>query len=83
MLGSSLCHTYGLESDALVKMGEEATEFGGPFIISGIERCIRLLQVPRCNVALAIKRPTYKSRGSSYSEYGVAYRSRRWNDDCR
>jgi len=64
MLGSTLCHTSGLSPSKLVKIGEEATEFGGPFIISGIERCIRLLQVPRCNVALAIKRPTYKSRGS-------------------
>mmetsp|Transcript_16203 Transcript_16203/g.33248 ORF Transcript_16203/g.33248 Transcript_16203/m.33248 type:complete len:1176 (+) Transcript_16203:220-3747(+) len=82
MLGSALCHTSKCTSPQLVKMGEEATEFGGPFIISGIERCIRLLQVPRCNVALAIRRPTYKSRGSSYSEYGVAWRGRRWNDDC-
>ena len=63
-------------------MGEEDKEFGGCFIVNGIERCVRLLQVPRRNVFQAIKRPTYKSRGPSYSEYGVAIRSANHTEDC-
>ncbi len=82
MLGSSRCHTHKKSPNQLVAMGEESNEFGGCFIVSGIERCVRLLQVPRRNHMLAIKRPTYKSRGASYSPYGVAIRSSRWTDDC-
>ncbi|GMH52987.1 hypothetical protein TL16_g01352 [Triparma laevis f. inornata] len=82
MVGSVLCHTHNKTPTQLVAMGEEDKEFGGCFIVNGIERCVRLLQVPRRNVFQAIKRPTYKSRGSSYSEYGVAIRSAKHTEDC-
>ena len=82
MVGSKLCHTYKKTPEQLIAMGEEDKEFGGCFIVSGIERCVRLLQVARRNSLQAIKRPTYKSRGSSYSEYGVAVRSASHAEDC-
>lgn len=43
-------------------MKEESTEVGGYFIVNGLERVVRLLQVPRRNYASAIERSSYKNR---------------------
>lgn len=45
MVGSSRCRLAGKTPAELVAMKEEATECGGYFIVNGIERIIRLLQV--------------------------------------
>ena len=82
MVGSVLCHTRGCSAKELVAMKEEEREFGGCFIVSGIERCIRLLQVQRCNVPLALARSAFCSRGPSYSDKGVSFRAKRHNHDC-
>jgi DNA-directed RNA polymerase I subunit RPA2 len=57
------------------------TEFGGYFLVSGIERCVRLLQIPRRNHPTAIQRSNYKNRGSTYTDLGVAMRCARHNGD--
>merc|ERR1712226_392196 len=54
---------------------------GGYFIVNGIERCVRMLQVPRRNFATAIQRSNYKNRGNIYSDLGVAMRCARYNGD--
>ena len=59
----------------------QANEFGGYFIVNGIERCIRMLQIPRRNYATAIQRSNYKNRGSTYTDLGVVMRSSRYNQD--
>lgn len=74
MVMSEKCHLRGSNSKQLVSLGEEATEVGGYFILNGIERVIRLLQVPRRNHAMAIERSSYKNRGNLYSDKGVAMR---------
>lgn len=74
MVMSEMCHLRGSNSKQLVSLGEEATEVGGYFILNGIERVIRLLQVPRRNHAMAIERSSYKNRGNLYSDKGVAMR---------
>jgi DNA-directed RNA polymerase I subunit RPA2 len=74
MVMSEKCHLRGSNSTQLVALGEEATEVGGYFILNGIERVIRLLQVPRRNHAMAIERGSYKNRGNLYSDKGVAMR---------
>ena len=51
------------------------------FIVNGIERCVRLLQVPRANHATSIQRSNYKNRGALYTDLGVAVRCQRHNGD--
>lgn len=74
MVRSERCHLRGLSTKALLEAKEEPHEVGGYFIVNGIERVIRLLQVPRRNYAMAIERNSYKNRGPSYSDKGVAMR---------
>lgn len=77
MVMSDRCHLKGLSSQKMVSMKEEANEMGGYFILNGIERVIRLLQVPRRNFATAVERNSYKNRGQSYSDKGVMMRCTR------
>jgi len=81
MVMTKACHLYGSKPDQLVKMKEEQNEFGGYFIVNGIERCVRLLQVPRRNHPTAIQRSNYKNRGPTYTDLGVAIRCARSNED--
>ena len=74
MVKSDRCHLKGLNAYKLVKLKEEANEMGGYFIMNGIERVIRLLQVPRRNYACAIERSSFKNRGPAYSDKGVVMR---------
>ena len=81
MVMTKACHLQGMGAAELVKMKEEQTEFGGYFIVNGIERCVRLLQVPRANHATSIQRSNYKNRGKLYTDLGVAVRCQRYNGD--
>jgi DNA-directed RNA polymerase beta subunit len=75
MVRSQHCHLSGLSPAALVRAGEEATEFGGYFICNGIERIFRMLQIPKRNYPVAITRSAYTNRGPLYSNKGVVIRS--------
>ncbi|KAI0241254.1 DNA-directed RNA polymerase I subunit RPA2 [Lamellibrachia satsuma] len=75
MVKSAACNLAGLTPSELIKHGEEAEEMGGYFIINGIERIIRMLVMPRRNYPLALMRPSWKSRGVFYTEFGVSLRS--------
>ena len=81
MVMSKACHLHGKSPGELVKLREEQSEFGGYFIVNGIERCVRLLQVPRANHATSIQRSNYKNRGKLYTDLGVAVRCQRHNGD--
>lgn len=59
----------------LYKAKEETEEFGGYFIVNGIEKIIRMLIVPRRNYPMAIQRPSYTNRGPGYTTLGVEIRS--------
>lgn len=59
----------------LYKAKEETEEFGGYFIVNGIEKIIRMLIVPRRNYPMAIQRPSYTNRGPGYTNLGVEIRS--------
>jgi len=74
MVRSSKCHLSNKGPVELISMKEEANEKGGYFICNGIERVIRLLQVPRRNHPMAIERNSYKNRGASYSNKGIQMR---------
>lgn len=59
----------------LVKHGEHEQEWGGYFIIKGLERLIRMLLMTRRNYPIAIKRPGWKARGIQFSDLGVLLRT--------
>ena len=66
MVKSSRCHLQGLSPKELVKKHEEAQEMGGYFICNGIERLVRMLQIPRRNYVQALERPSFEKRGPTY-----------------
>ena len=68
------CNLRSLSSAELVRRHEEPEEFGGYFIINGNERLIRYLILPRRNHAIALNRPSFQSRGPSYTPYAVQIR---------
>ena len=70
MVGSNRCHLSRMSPEELVKNGEEVYELGGYFICNGLERLIRLLQVPRRHVILAIDRSSFTKRGPAYTSLG-------------
>jgi DNA-directed RNA polymerase I subunit RPA2 len=59
----------------LVQAKEESEELGGYFIVNGIEKIIRMLQVGRRNYPMAIKRPAFTNRGPGYTPLGIIIRS--------
>ncbi|KAL9942307.1 DNA-directed RNA polymerase I subunit RPA2 [Verticillium nonalfalfae] len=75
MVNSNRCHLEGNSPDLLVKRKEESEELGGYFIVNGIEKIIRLLQVNRRNFPMAIYRPSFANRGAGYSPHGIILRS--------
>ena len=75
MLRSNRCH---LEKDTpaqLVQHKEESEELGGYFIVNGIEKLIRMLIVNRRNYPMAIIRPSFANRGTTYTKFGIQIRS--------
>lgn len=74
MVKSDLCNINGLPPEKLVSLGEEAEEFGGYFIVNGIERIARLLIQQRRNLPMAVKRATWAGKKKNYTEYGVSIR---------
>lgn len=77
MLRSNRCHLENMSPEALVKAKEESEELGGYFIVNGIEKIIRMLQVNRRNYPMAIKRGAFTNRGAGYTPYGILIRSMR------
>ena len=77
MVRSSHCHLHGLEPKALTQLHEEANEFGGYFLCNGIERVVRMIQIPRRNYPMAISRASFVKRGQLYSTKGVMIRCAR------
>ncbi|KAK2570429.1 DNA-directed RNA polymerase I subunit RPA2 [Acropora cervicornis] len=74
MVKSANCSLAKLSPAELVQHHEEAEEAGGYFIINGIEKVVRMLILPRRNFPLAVARPSWKSRGPLYTEYGIQIR---------
>ncbi|CAK9298831.1 unnamed protein product [Gordionus sp. m RMFG-2023] len=76
MIKSNHCHLSKIhKEEELIKLDEEFSEFGGYFIINGIEKLIRPILIPRRNFPIALIRPTWKKNGICYTEYGLVYNS--------
>ena len=74
MVGSQLCSLRGANEETLLKLGEEKHELGGYFIIGGIERVIRLLIQQRRHYVMALRRGSFCSRGTRFTEYATTIR---------
>ena len=46
---SDFCNLNGLELDNLIKLKEDVHDFGGYYIINGIEKLIRMIVISRRN----------------------------------
>ncbi|KAL9042517.1 MAG: hypothetical protein Q9180_000554 [Flavoplaca navasiana] len=75
MLRSNRCHLENCTPAQLVQHKEETEEFGGYFIVNGIEKLIRMLIVSRRNFPMAIVRGSFVNRGATYTKYGIQIRS--------
>ena len=71
MVGSTHCHLAGKTPEELVGLKEDPNEFGGYFILNGIEKIIRMLVIPKRNYPLAIYRTSYMNRGVNYTPHAV------------
>ncbi|XP_068747280.1 DNA-directed RNA polymerase I subunit RPA2-like [Montipora capricornis] len=74
MLKSHNCSLAKLSPRELVQHHEEAEEAGGYFIVNGLEKVIRMLIIPRRNYPIATIRPSWKSKGPLFTEYGMLMR---------
>ncbi|KAF7272577.1 hypothetical protein GWI33_014650 [Rhynchophorus ferrugineus] len=74
MIKSNRCNLENLNPEKLVKHGEHEQEWGGYFVVSGLEKLIRMLLMTRRNYPIAIKRSGWKGRGSLFSDVGVSIR---------
>ena len=75
MLKSNRCHLEKCTPAQLVQHKEESEEFGGYFVVNGIEKLIRMLIVNRRNYPMAIIRASFVNRGSTYTKFGIQIRS--------
>jgi DNA-directed RNA polymerase I subunit RPA2 len=74
MVKSDRCNIRDKSIPALIKVGEEPTEFGGYFIINGIEKVVRLLIAPRRNYPMSISRFSFKKKGTFFTKLAVQIR---------
>ena len=71
MVGTKRCHLHGLSPEQLVNMHEDAGEFGGYFILNGIEKIIRMLIVQKRNYPIGFLRPGFVNRGPGFTPIAV------------
>ncbi|KAK2600141.1 DNA-directed RNA polymerase I subunit RPA2 [Conoideocrella luteorostrata] len=74
MIKSNRCHLENNSPAQLVQRKEESEELGGYFVVNGIEKIIRLLQMNKRNFPMAIDRPSFQNRGAGYTSYGIIIR---------
>lgn len=75
MVKSNRCHLNNMSPSELISHKEHEQEWGGYFIIKGLERLIRMLLMTRRNYPIAIRRPGWKTRGIQFSDLGLLLRS--------
>ena len=75
MIKSNRCHLNKMSPKDLVGRGEHEQEWGGYFIVKGLERIIRMLLMTRRNYPIAIRRSGWKARGIQFSDLGLLLRS--------
>lgn len=71
MVRSSQCHLNGMTNKELVEHNEDCNEFGGYFIINGLEKLVRMLIGPKKNYPIAFLRTSVKKKNSSFTGHLV------------
>jgi DNA-directed RNA polymerase I subunit RPA2 len=59
----------------LIAHDEHEQEWGGYFVVKGLERILRMLIATRRNYPIAMKKHAWKSRGEHFSDLGIFLRS--------
>eukprot|EP00052_Salpingoeca_macrocollata_P006824 m.56116 g.56116 ORF g.56116 m.56116 type:complete len:1133 (+) comp15675_c0_seq1:93-3491(+) len=83
MVKSDRCYLKDMVPAELVRHHEEVEEMGGYFIINGNERIIRTLLMPRRNHITGLVRPSFRKRGSGYTQYGCQMRCVRRDETAK
>nr|XP_019540879.2 DNA-directed RNA polymerase I subunit RPA2 [Aedes albopictus] len=74
MLRTKACNLGGLSPRELVERMEHEDEWGGHFIVRGLEKLIRMIIMTRRNFPIALNRNSWKERGKEFSSTGVMIR---------
>ena len=69
MVKSSHCHIANMTKKELVDNHEDCNEFGGYFILNGLEKIIRMLIITKRNYPIAFNRPSYINRAPNFTGY--------------
>jgi len=71
MVRSNHCHLNKLSSKELVDFHEDCNEFGGYFIINGLEKLVRMLISPKKNYPIAFIRTSAKKKNAAFTGHLV------------
>lgn len=71
MVRSKFCNLHNKSIEELVSLKEDLHDFGGYFIINGLEKLIRMNAIARRNYPIAFLRPTLAKKIQGCSEYAV------------
>ena len=71
MVRSKFCHLSKFSNKELVEHHEDCNEFGGYFIINGLEKLVRMLITPKKNHPVAFLRPSVKKKNKSFTGHLV------------
>ena len=69
MVKSNFCNLKGKSLEELIKLKEEFHDFGGYFIINGLEKLIRMITITRRNYPIAYIRPSVTKKRAGCSEF--------------
>lgn len=69
MVKSNFCTLKGKSLDELIKLKEDIHDFGGYFIINGLEKLIRMITIPRRNYPIAYARTSAAKKRQNCSEF--------------
>ncbi|XP_001844066.2 DNA-directed RNA polymerase I subunit RPA2 [Culex quinquefasciatus] len=74
MLRSRACNLGGMSPAELVERGEHEDEWGGHFVVRGMEKLIRMLIMTRRNYPIVLSRNSWRDRGKEFSSTGIMIR---------
>jgi DNA-directed RNA polymerase I subunit RPA2 len=69
MVQSDFCNLKGKNLNELIKLKEDIHDFGGYFIINGLEKLIRMITITRRNYPIAYVRPSAVKKKLGCSEF--------------
>jgi len=75
MINSIKCHLNNLHPNQKIELDEEESEGGGFFVVNGSEKLIRLIIVPKKNVAQIYSRLSNSLKGFKFSILSCSFRS--------